>query len=162
VQRLVLQEPLCWIKPSFQNSLSDIKRNVGLGFRTTSFLTADRGSHRKTSSTWRNGRNRCFEQMRDFRQDRQSALILSKSGSELGLSRQRPRVRVPSSPPFQIKHLQKWPHPGVGTKRYQKGTSGLPGTAHAPYLLSFIVVRRPRLYGAHGSSFLGCPAWFFS
>ena len=39
------------------------------------------------------------------------------------LSRQRPRVRVPSSPPFQIKHLEKWRHSGVGTKRYQKGTN---------------------------------------
>jgi len=38
-------------------------------------------------------------------------------------SRPRPRVRVPSTPPFQIKHLQKWRHPGVGTKRYQRGTS---------------------------------------
>src|ERR1700733_5903560 len=43
--------------------------------------------------------------------------------SLLLLSRQRPRVRAPSPPPFQIKHLQKWRHPGVGTKRYQIGTS---------------------------------------
>ena len=43
------------------------------------------------------------------------------------LSRQRPRVRVPSSPPFQIKHLGKWRHSGVGTKRYQKGTNSKAG-----------------------------------
>jgi hypothetical protein len=39
------------------------------------------------------------------------------------LSRQRSRVRVSSSPPFQIKHLQKWRCSSVGTKRYQIGTS---------------------------------------
>ena len=49
--------------------------------------------------------------------------LISISYISLLLSRQRPRVRVPSSPPFQIRHLQKWRHPGVGTKRYQIGTS---------------------------------------
>jgi hypothetical protein len=31
--------------------------------------------------------------------------------------------RVSSSPPFLFKRLQKTLHPGVGTKRYQKGTT---------------------------------------
>lgn len=30
--------------------------------------------------------------------------------------------RVSSSPAFTIKHLEKWLHPGIGTKRHQKGT----------------------------------------
>ena len=46
------------------------------------------------------------------------------------LSRQRSRVRVSSSPPFPFKHLQKRLHPGVGTKRDQKGiVSTRPRTA---------------------------------
>src|SRR5579872_1870745 len=39
------------------------------------------------------------------------------------LSRQRPRVRVPSSPPFTINDLARMPEFRVGTKRHRIGTS---------------------------------------
>ena len=46
------------------------------------------------------------------------------------LSRQRPRVRVPSSPPFKFKDLPEVLSFLVGTKRHKMGTSWCP--AYSP------------------------------
>ena len=64
-----------------------------------------------------------FPWMASEGQERAVSTVQFQSVTSASLSRQRPRVRVPSSPPFQIRHLRKWRHPGIGTKRYQIGTS---------------------------------------
>src|SRR5215471_6421103 len=54
------------------------------------------------------------------------------------LSRQRPRVRVPSSPPFFLKHLPKALQFRVGTKRHKIGTGNRvrPSRAYASCVFS--------------------------
>jgi len=56
--------------------------------------------------------------------------LISISYISQGLSRQRSRVRVSSSPPFLIKHLRQWKNFRVGTKRYKlRARRQIPRTA---------------------------------
>ena len=72
---------------------------------------------------------------------------------EQNLSRQRPRVRVPSSPPFKIRHLPIAPHLRVGTKRHRIGYTQL-ALSRRSLRFSLFLREQERSHRILGISFL--------